>query len=158
VKHPIPRRVKLCWRARLLKNEEEGTILNRMGKNSVRQILAALLVVLLAASPLAAAVCTMSCSDGGGPCCCENPGGFGATRYSAESCCGAEARSPAAANITAELLTHSSQTSPLFAATLDSSLETGDSADFARSYATPAGGQARGRSSPLFLLNVSFLI
>lgn len=141
-----------------MKNEEEGTILKRMGNNSVRRILAVLLVVLLAASPLAAAVCTMSCSDGGGPCCCENPGGFGATRYSAESCCSAEARSPATANLTAEFLTHGSQANPLLAATLDSSLETGDSADFARSYATPAGRQARGRSSPLFLLNVSFLI
>jgi len=142
----------------MLKNAEEGAILKRMSKNSGRQMLAALLVVLLAATPLAAAVCTMSCSDGGGSCCCENPGGFGAAQYSAGSCCGAEARSPATANLTTERLTQSSQASPLFAAAVHSSPETGGSTDFEQNYAVPAGGQARGRSSPLFLLNVSFLI
>jgi len=129
-----------------------------MGRNKLKQMAAAVLVVLLAATPLAGAVCTMSCSDGGGACCCESPGGLGTVQYTAESCCGPEASSPAAANLTAERLTSGTQVGQLSAAGIDAYTKTIGPAMSGQGVTAPASGQARGRSSPLFLLNVSFLI
>jgi hypothetical protein len=120
--------------------------------------LATLLAVLIVAAPLSGAVCTMSCGDGGGPCCCESPGGDGILRVSAESCCGPEANSPAAANLTADRLAAASPASFFPVAAADAFIAAEGPVQFLKGSANPAQEQARGRSSPLFLLNVSFLI
>lgn len=129
-----------------------------MAKDRLRQTLAALLVVLVAAAPLSGAVCTMACGDDGGRCCCESPDGLGTLQLTAESCCGPEASSPAVSNLSAERLTVGSPANFLFTAAADSFSDTGGSAEFEQGFTAPVREQARGRSSPLFLLNVSFLI
>ena len=129
-----------------------------MNRNRLREVLAAVLVVLLAAAPVSGAVCTMSCSDGGGACCCENTAGIGTVQLTAESCCADEASSPAAANLSAERLTGSNLSSFSAAATLNVAPDTDGPAASEQGFAAPPHGQAGGRSSPLFLLNASFLI
>jgi len=129
-----------------------------MSRNNVKQVLAAVLIVLVAAAPVTAAVCTMSCSDGGGACCCEGSGSLGTVQLTAESCCADEAGSPAASNLTAERITGSTLSSSFTAATLDVVPDTNGPAGSGQGFAAPPRGQAGGRSSPLFLLNASFLI
>jgi hypothetical protein len=129
-----------------------------MTRNRLKQALAAVLVVLVAAAPLSGAVCTMSCSDGGGACCCENTAGLGTVQLTAESCCADEASSPAVSNLSAERLTGSNLTSFSTAATLNVVPDTDDPAESGQGPAALPHGQASERSSPLFLLNSSFLI
>lgn len=124
----------------------------------VKKGFAILTALVVAVSPAYGAICTMECGTGGSSCCCQ-PQGYGdGAALSNPSCCGQEVNSNDGADQSRDRTRHAARYGQAAeSAAAAAEIEFLEIPGVERSVLADAGtGEAR--SSPLFLLNSSFII